>query len=66
MESIKMLPAGAIRFNGMVDNYVNFVENLHLKDRSVWDKFVNVFRVLADNEDYGWRSDSGCHCFRCY
>ena len=65
-----MLPSGAIKLNGMVDYYVNFVENLHLKDRAIWDKFVKVYTDLADNEDYGWRGEywgkmmrGACMCY---
>lgn len=70
MLNISMLSPGAIKLNGVVDYYVDFVVNLHLKDRSVWDKFVKVFVDRADSEDCGWRGEywgkmmrGACTCY---
>jgi len=70
MKDIKFLSSGSIKFNGMVDYYVKFVENLHLKDNSIWDKFVQVFIDLADINDNGWRCEywgktmrAACACY---
>ncbi|MBO7344745.1 MAG: glycoside hydrolase family 127 protein [Clostridia bacterium] len=53
----EMLSVGALKLNGFVDYYVNFIENFHLKDESLWRKFENVFRDKEDIVDNGWRGE---------
>ncbi|MBQ3116435.1 MAG: glycoside hydrolase family 127 protein [Clostridia bacterium] len=70
MQNITTLQSGSIKINGKADYYVTLVENLHLKDRAIWDKFVQVFVDLADDNDRGWRCEywgksmrAACTCY---
>lgn len=67
---IKTLQSGSIKINGLVNYYVDFVENLHLKDDSIWDKFVQVYIDKSDIDDNGWRCEywgkmmrGACTCY---
>ena len=56
-QKISFLESGKIRLEGLPDFYVHFVENFHLQDRSIWKKFVNVFKMKTDTADNGWRGE---------
>ena len=56
-QKISFLESGKIRLEGLPDFYVHFVEDFHLQDRSIWKKFVNVFKMKTDTADNGWRGE---------
>ena len=70
-QKISFLESGRIKLEGLPDFYVHFVENFHLQERSLWVKFVNVFRQKADTLDDGWRGEywgkmmrGACLCYQ--
>jgi len=70
-QKISFLEGGKIRLEGLPDFYVRFVENFHLQDRSLWSKFVKVFKLKADTWDNGWRGEfwgkmmrGACLCYQ--
>ena len=70
-QKISFLEHGRIKLEGLPDFYVHFVENFHLQERSLWVKFVNVFRQKADTADNGWRGEywgkmmrGACLCYQ--
>ena len=51
------LPAGSARYESVVDAHARFILGKQLKDRSLWEKFVQVFIDRPDHLDHGWRGE---------
>ena len=51
------LPSGAAKYEGVAHESAWFILQKQLKDKSLWKKFVNVFREKADVVDNGWRGE---------
>ena len=51
------LPAGAARYTGIADAHARFIMEKQLKDKGLWEKFVQVFVERPDFADYGWRGE---------
>ncbi|MBQ7378430.1 MAG: glycoside hydrolase family 127 protein [Clostridia bacterium] len=51
------LPAGAARYESVVDAHARFILNKQLGDRELWKKFVQVFIERPDHHDHGWRGE---------
>ncbi len=51
------LPAGAAKYESAVDAHARFIMEKQLKDKSLWEKFVQVFAERPDFCDYGWRGE---------
>ncbi len=51
------LPAGSARYESIVDAHARFILNKQLKDKALWEKFVQVFAERPDFCDYGWRGE---------
>ncbi len=45
-----------IRFNGMLEKSIRFIERNQIYDVDLWKKFVNQFRLNID-DDMGWRCE---------
>lgn len=56
-EKFRFLHDGTEKFSGTVDYYSEFVTENQLKNKALWDKFVNVFKTHADDADEGWRGE---------
>lgn len=54
---LSFLKSGTIKLNGIVDDYVKFVEEFQLKDINLWGKFTHVFEAHEDIKDDGWRGE---------
>ena len=54
---LSFLKSGTIKLNGIVDDYVKFVEEFQLKDINLWGKFTHVFKAHEDIKDDGWRGE---------
>ena len=46
-----------IRFCGLADETVRFLEKEHLLNVDLWKKLVDVFRTQTDGYNYGWRGE---------
>ena len=57
MERISYLKIGAASYGGVVQATVEHALNTPLKDRALWNQFVEVFRIKADEADAGWRGE---------
>ncbi len=44
-------------YGGRVAQTVDFVMAKQLKDKALWKKFANQFRVRLDSDDLGWRGE---------
>ena len=51
------LPAGAAKYQSVVDAHAQFIIHKQLKDRELWKKFVEVFVERPDHHDLGWRGE---------
>ena len=51
------LPAGAARYTGIADAHARFIMEKQLKDKGLWEKFVQVFVERPDFCDWGWRGE---------
>ena len=51
------LPAGAAKYESAVDAHAQFILNKQLKDKELWEKFVQVYVERPDFCDYGWRGE---------
>lgn len=63
-------PSEAI-YTGRVAETVDFTIEKQLKDKALWKKFANQFRVRLDSDDQGWRGEywgkmmrGGCLMYR--
>ena len=54
---ISYLPIGSARYFGTSENDCRFIQEHQLKDRSLWKKFVDVFRTRPDGEYEEWRGE---------
>lgn len=45
------------KYSGFMDDSFKFLENFGLLTPELWKKFVNEFRVNADDVDAGWRGE---------
>ena len=45
------------KFQGRVAETIKFVMDKQLKDKTLWKKFANQFRVRLDSQDRGWRGE---------
>ncbi len=46
-----------LQARGIADSAARFFEEVQLKDRGLWKKFVDVFRIQPDGENRGWRGE---------
>ena len=46
-----------LRFNGIANWSVRFLEEHQLNNPAQWRKFVNVYRSQPDSENAGWRGE---------
>ena len=51
------LPAGAAKYQSIVDAHAQFIIGKQLKDKALWKKFVEVFVERPDHHDLGWRGE---------
>ena len=50
------------KFQGRVAETIKFVMDKQLKDKTLWKKFANQFRVRLDSQDRGWRGEYWGKC----
>jgi len=48
---------GDALYSGAAHGYVLFTESHQLKNRALWDQFVQVYTEDADDENHGWRCE---------
>lgn len=53
-EEVKFLQT---HYTGLADDYARFIEKEQLTDKTLWEKFVKVFKEHADIQDDGWRCE---------
>lgn len=53
-EEVKFLQA---HYTGLADDYARFIEKEQLTDKTLWEKFVQVFKDHSDIQDDGWRGE---------
>lgn len=63
---------GTIDLQGREKQYLDFITETQLLDRSLWEHFVAVYRTKADGADRGWRGEywgkmmrGACLVYRC-
>ena len=63
---------GTIELQGREKQYLDFITETQLLDRSLWEHFVAVYRTKADGADRGWRGEywgkmmrGACLVYRC-
>lgn len=44
-------------YTGKVAQTIEFISERQLKDKTLWAKFANQFRVRLDSDDLGWRGE---------
>lgn len=44
-------------YSGIVDEHAGFIENFDLKDKSIWKRFVEQYKMRSDTDDFGWRGE---------
>ena len=57
MNVYSYLTPGSARYEGQADYYADFVTKRQLKDVSLWEHFVEVFRTRPDGKNQGWRGE---------
>ncbi len=57
MAVYSMINDGRLQFTGGLDADIGFVTDWQLKDRELWKKFVNQFRLRSDSQKGGWRGE---------
>lgn len=51
------LENGSQKYRGLTDDNVTFVMDDQLKNKDLWQKFVEVFAEKSDDKDNGWRGE---------
>lgn len=44
-------------YDGIIDEFIRYVEDFQLKDTALWDRFAHQFYEDADDHDAGWRGE---------
>ena len=57
MYKSEYLRNGSEKFGGTENDNVLFITEKQLKDKKLWNKFVNVFLTKEDSEGKGWRGE---------
>lgn len=54
---MKKISIGGVKINGVMNDYLDFVNEQQLKDRATWKRYTDAFLTKADNGDRRWRGE---------
>ncbi len=57
MAAYRFLTDSCIKFAGGLDADIAYITDWQLKDRQLWKKFVNQFRLHSDSREADWRGE---------
>ena len=70
--ALQLPQPGTIELQPREKEYLDFITETQLLDRSLWEHFVEVYRTKKDDADRGWRGEywgkmmrGACLCYRC-